>query len=104
MITKGSMRQYWIILPSVQDIKMIEQTWTASQDIKDVDDDSSQRVLVSVGLKYCIDRDDGSLIRELTYVALFEAVVSKCVDIAELMQREDLRVSADEFELKLREG
>ncbi|KAH7383189.1 hypothetical protein BKA66DRAFT_609113 [Pyrenochaeta sp. MPI-SDFR-AT-0127] len=92
----------WIVLSRAQDIKTIEEIWTGSQEIKDVNDDSSHRVFISLCVEYRKD-DDGALIRELTYLALSEAVAKRCF-FEQLLPREDLYVSTEELGLKLREG
>jgi hypothetical protein len=97
------MRRGWFLLSRAQDIKTIEQAWTGSQEIKDVQDFSSQRILISLYVQYRKD-GDGAPIRELTYLALTESVARKSWYAEDIFQREELVVSAEELELKLREA
>jgi hypothetical protein len=92
----------WFVLSCFQDIKTIEQTWTGSQEIKDVQDISSQRILISLYVQYRKD-DDGAPIRELTYLTLTESAAKKML-VWEMLERDELVVSAEELGLKLREA
>ncbi|KAH9878179.1 hypothetical protein J1614_003396 [Plenodomus biglobosus] len=66
----------WFLLPRAQDIKTIEQAWTESQEIEDVQDLSPQRIMISLFVQYRKD-GDGAPIRELTYLAVAESVFRK---------------------------
>jgi hypothetical protein len=92
----------WFVLSCSQDIKTIEQTWTGSQEIKDVQDISPQRIMISLYVQYRKD-DDGAPIRELTYLALTESAAKKML-VWRMLERDELVVSAEELGLKLREA
>jgi hypothetical protein len=94
---------FWFFLSRPQDIDIIEQTWTGNQDISRVNDGSSHRVLISLCVKY-LNSEDGAPIRELTYVAIPEALASKFWYFTNLLQQEHLYISGEEVGLKLREA
>jgi hypothetical protein len=95
--------RYWFLLPSAQDIKTIEQAWTGSQEIKDIQDLSPQRIPVSLYAQYRKD-DDGAPVRELTYLALTESAMSNSWYGKQILEGSELIASAEELELKLREA
>jgi hypothetical protein len=97
------MDRCWFLLSHPQDIKTIEQAWTGSQVIKDVQDLSPQKILISLYVQYRKD-GDGALIRELTYIAVTESVASKSVYGKHILERNELVDSAGELELKLGEA
>jgi hypothetical protein len=93
----------WFLLSRAQDIKTVEQAWTGSQEIKDVQDLKPQRILISLYVRYHKD-GDGAPIRELTYIALTESVASQIFWLRDIVKRNELVVSAEELGLKLREA
>jgi hypothetical protein len=97
------MDRCWFLLSHPQDIKTIEQVWTGSQVIKDVQDLSPQKILISLYVQYRKD-GDGALIRELTYIAVTESVASKSLYGKHILERNELVDSAGELELKLGEA
>lgn len=97
------MSRCWFLLPHAQDIKTIEQAWTGSQEIKDMQDLSTERILISLYVQYRKD-GDGMLIRELTYLALTESVAKKIWILEQTLDQNELIASADELGLKLREA
>ncbi|KAH7079882.1 hypothetical protein BKA63DRAFT_229876 [Paraphoma chrysanthemicola] len=97
------MDRCWFILSSAQDIKTIEQAWTGSLEIKDVQDHPPQRILISLYVQYRKD-GDGALIRELTYLALTESVATHTWPLRDIVERNEPVVSAEELGLKLREA
>jgi hypothetical protein len=94
---------FWFFLSRPQDIDIIEQTWTGNQDISGVNDGSSHRVLTSLCVKY-LNSEDGAPTRELTYVAIPEALASKIWYFPDLLQQEHLYISGEEVGLKLEEA
>ncbi|USP81292.1 hypothetical protein yc1106_08566 [Curvularia clavata] len=96
------MRRCWFLLHA-QDIKTIEQAWTGSQETKDTQDSSPQRILISLYVQYRKD-GDGMPIRELTYLALAESVAKKIWHLEPILQQNELIISAEELGLKLREA
>ncbi|CAN9234463.1 unnamed protein product [Alternaria alternata] len=93
----ADMDRYWFFLPNVQGIKILEEAWTGSQKIKDMQDVRQQRILISLYVQYRKDFD-GAPIRELTYLAVTETA-------APYMREEiELVVPAEEVEIKLREA
>jgi hypothetical protein len=92
----------WFTLTSAQDIKTIERAWTGSQEIKDVQDPSQQRIFCSLFVRYRKD-GDGTPIRELTYLALTESVASKQRFKKDMPKQNERVVSAEELEVKLLE-
>jgi hypothetical protein len=62
-------RDFWFILSRPQDTNNIEQTWAANQNIEAISDNSSNRVLVSICVKYW-NIEDGAPIRELKWLFL----------------------------------
>ena len=97
------MDRCWFLLSHPQDIKTIEQAWTGSQVIKDVQDLSPQKILISLYVQYRKD-GNGALIRELTYIAVTESVASKSFYGQDILKRNELVDSAGELELKLGEA
>ncbi|KAJ4371532.1 hypothetical protein N0V83_004751 [Neocucurbitaria cava] len=95
-------RRCWFLLSCPQDIKAIEEAWTGSQEIKDVQNLSSQRILISLYVQYRTNYD-GAPIRELTYLALAESVASGFFYPERGVGRNEV-VSAEELGLKLREA
>jgi hypothetical protein len=89
----------WFTLASAQDIKTIEQAWTGSQEIKDVQDPSQQKIFCSLYVRYRKD-DYGAPIRELTYLAVTEPVAKKWW----YWKRNELVASAEELAVKLLES
>jgi hypothetical protein len=97
------MERCWFLLTHAQDIKTIEQAWTGSQEIKDMQDLSPERILVSLYVQYRKD-GDGMLIRELTYLALTESVAGKMRDLKHIPEQNEPIAPAEELGLKLREA
>jgi hypothetical protein len=93
----------WFLLSHPRYIKTIEQAWTGSQVIKDVQDLSPQKILISLYVQYRKDCD-GALIRELTYIAVTESVASKSSLVKLILERNELIDSAGDLELKLAEA
>jgi hypothetical protein len=91
------------LLPSVQDIKIIERAWTGSKVIKDVQDVSPQKILISLYVQYRKD-GDGTLIRELTYIAVTESVAKQIWEWKGIVEQNEMVVSAEELGIKLREA
>ncbi|EMD94571.1 hypothetical protein COCC4DRAFT_66237 [Bipolaris maydis ATCC 48331] len=97
------MSRCWFLLPHAQDVKTIEQAWTGSQEIKDVQDMSPQRILISLYVQY--RKDGGGMpVRELTYLALTESAAKKVWALKNILEQNKLIASADELGLKLREA
>jgi hypothetical protein len=97
------MERFWFLLPDPQDIKTIEQAWTGSQVIKDVQDLPAQKILISLYVQYHKDCD-GALIRELTYIAVTESVAKKSYYGKRMLERNGLLGSVGELEYKLGEA
>ncbi|KAI4915315.1 hypothetical protein J4E85_010440 [Alternaria conjuncta] len=93
----------WFLLSSAQGIKIIEQAWTGLQDTKDVEDLPEQKILVSLFVRYRMD-DDGVPIRELTYIAITESVAQRRVAFRDILEQNELVISAEDLDLKLREA
>jgi hypothetical protein len=94
----------WFLLSNVQDIKIIEEAWTGSQKIKDVQDLPQQKLLVSLYVQYRKD-GNGAPVRELTYLAVTETFARKSVVLfGHLLQNNELVDSAAELGLKLQEA
>ncbi|EOA85450.1 uncharacterized protein SETTUDRAFT_20948 [Exserohilum turcica Et28A] len=97
------MNRCWFLPPHAQDIKTIEQAWTGSQEINDMQDLSPQRILISLHVQYRKD-GNGMLIRELTYLALTESVAEGIWDLRQIEDKDKLVISGEELGLKLREA
>ncbi|CAN9348611.1 unnamed protein product [Alternaria alternata] len=91
------MGRYWFLLPNVQGIKILEEAWTGSQKIKDMQDVRQQRILISLYVQYRKDVN-GAPIRELTYLAVTETAARYMLEEIELV------VPAEEVGIKLREA
>ncbi|KAB2107022.1 hypothetical protein AG0111_0g4835 [Alternaria gaisen] len=89
--------RYWFFLPNAQGIKILEEAWTGSQNIKDMQDVQQQRILISLYVQYRKDVD-GAPIRELTYLAVTETAARYMLEEIELV------VPAEEVGIKLREA
>ncbi|KAI4641179.1 hypothetical protein J4E93_008058 [Alternaria ventricosa] len=96
------MARCWFLLPNAQGIKIIEKAWTETQEIDDVQDPLEQRIWISLYVQYRKD-SDGAPIRELTYIALTESVANT-ISFFQYARREQLVVTAEELEIKLREA
>jgi hypothetical protein len=97
------MSRCWFLLSRAEDIKTIEQAWTGSQDTKDMQDLSPQRIMISLFVKYYKD-GDGAPIRELTYLAVTESAAKNMLWTESMFKRNELVASAEELELKLHEA
>ncbi|CAN9340499.1 unnamed protein product [Alternaria sp. RS040] len=94
----------WFLLSSVRDIKIIEEAWTGSQEIKDVQNLREQKILISLYVQYRKDLN-GAPIRELTYLALTEAAASKTeYPFGYMLEEIELVAPAEELAIKLREA
>jgi hypothetical protein len=93
----------WFFLPNAQVIKIIEQAWTGSENTGEVQDLSDERILVSLYVQYRTG-DDGTPIRELTYVALTESVAQKNWRLDDIMKYNALEISAEELGIQLGEA
>jgi hypothetical protein len=97
------MSRCWFLLSRAQDIKIIEQAWTGSQETEDVQDISPQRILISLYVQFHKDAD-GKPIRELTYLALPESAARHVYSVQDRLERNELVASGEELGLKLREA
>jgi hypothetical protein len=93
----------WFLLSHPQGIKTIEQAWTGSQDIKDVQDLEPQKILISLYVQYHKD-GNGAPIRELTYIALTESAASKSSFWKYVLKKDMVVASAGDLETKLSEA
>jgi hypothetical protein len=97
------MRRCWFFLPNAQDIKIIEQAWTGSENSGEVQDLSEERILVSLYVQYRTG-GDGTPIRELTYIALTESIAQDDWELKEIIERNALEVSAEVLGIHLGEA
>lgn len=94
----------WFLLSSVQDIKIIEEAWTGTQEIKDVQKLRQQKILISLYVQYRKDLN-GAPIRELTYLALTEAAARETLyPFGYMLEEIELVAPAEELAIKLREA
>lgn len=94
------MEKCWFLLPNSRDIKTIEKAWTRSEEIKDVQNPSSEKILIYLHVQYRKD-GDGALIQELTYLALTAKVAKEFYSAKETSKRNELYASGDQLEGKL---
>ncbi|CAN9299521.1 unnamed protein product [Alternaria alternata] len=98
------MGRCWFLLPNVQSIKIIEEAWTGSQEIEDMQDLRQQKILISLYVQYRKDVN-GAPIRELTYLAVTETVARKTeYPFGYKLEEIELVDSAEVLGIKLREA